>query len=387
MKKLLYGTTALVAAGMVVSGAQAADRIKVGVGGYFYAFLVGISEDDSAATATRGAEPGNNDRSHRITREGEIIFTGNTTLDNGIQFGLQVQLEAETCGDQIDETFMWASGSFGRINLGSENSAHYLMSYGSTPASHWSWGLNSPGNLNYSRGGNAAAIPNTNSALTSDSEKITYFSPRMAGFQLGVSYTPENCEEANGGACVGTYGGAQSDSSTGQQSEVIELGANYTGKFGGASVGISAGWGEGNAEGTSAALLAAGVEDREEWSVGAKVGFNGISLGARYYQDDNGTSGANTDQTAWQVGLRYATGPWGMGIQYAHNEVEAGLTAAGVSNGDDELDAFEIGGTYDIGPGIKLVAGVQFFDSDDNLNAGPNENDATVIFFGTFLSF
>ena len=38
MKKLLYGTTALVAAGMIAGGAQAADKIKVGVGGYFFGY-------------------------------------------------------------------------------------------------------------------------------------------------------------------------------------------------------------------------------------------------------------------------------------------------------------------------------------------------------------
>ena len=95
MKKLLYGTTALVAAGMVAGGAQAADKIKVGVGGYFYGYLVGVSQDDSAASSGVSADPGNNRRGHHINREGEIIFTGKTTLDNGIQFGVQVQLEAE----------------------------------------------------------------------------------------------------------------------------------------------------------------------------------------------------------------------------------------------------------------------------------------------------
>ena len=387
MKKLLYGTTALVAAGMITGGAQAADKIKVGIGGYFYAFLAVGSDDDSAATATRAAEPGNNRRSHRITREGEIIFTGKTTLDNGIQFGVQVQLEAEQCGDQIDETFMWASGSFGRVNVGSENSAAYAMHYTSPAASHWSNGLNSPGNRNFNVGGNSASIPNTNPNMTSDSEKITYFTPRMAGFQLGASYTPENCEEANGGNCTGTYGGFQGDNTTGTQSEVIELGANYSGKIGGASIGISASWGEADVEGTSAANLAAGNDDREEWSLGAKASMNGFSVGAAYYEDNNGTRTANSDDQSWTVGLRYATGPWGFGIQYANFENESGVTAAGVPNGNDELDAVEIGGSYNIGPGIKMLAGIQFVDLDDNANSGANENDATVVFFGTFLSF
>ena len=394
MKKLLYGTTALVAAGMITGGAQAADKIKVGIGGYFYAFLAVGSDDDSAATATRAAEPGNNRRSHRITREGEIIFTGKTTLDNGIQFGVQVQLEAEQCGDQIDETFMWASGSFGRVNVGSENSAAYAMHYTSPAASHWSNGLNSPGNRNFNVGGNSASIPNTNPNMTSDSEKITYFTPRMAGFQLGASYTPENCEEANGGNCTGTYGGFQGDNTTGTQSEVIELGANYSGKIGGASIGISASWGEADVEGPSAANTAGCAtfaapcnDDREEWSLGAKASMNGFSVGAAYYEDNNGTSVANSDDQSWTVGLRYATGPWGFGIQYANFENESGVTAAGLANGNDELDAVEIGGSYDIGPGIKMLAGIQFVDLDDNANSGANENDATVVFFGTFLSF
>ncbi len=381
MKKLLYGTTALVAAGVVAGGAQAADKIKMGVGGYFYAYLVAGSDDDNAATATTAAQPGNNRRSHQINREGEIIFTGKTTLDNGIQFGVQVQLEAETCGDQIDETFMWASGSFGRVNVGSENSAHYLMGYGASAPSHWSAGLNSPGSRFHNVGGNAAGFQTTNAQLTSDSEKITYFTPRMAGFQLGVSYTPENCEN-NGGSCTGSYSGFHPDASTGQQSEVIEIGANYTGKIGGANIGLSAGWGEGDVEGTSAANLAAGNEDREEWTLGARASWSGFTVGGRYYYDDNGTSAANTDQEAWVINLRYVTGPWGMGIQYASNEVEAGVGA-----GKDEAEAFEIGGSYDIGPGIKMVGGIQFHDLDDNANNQANENDATVVFVGTFLSF
>jgi hypothetical protein len=368
MKTLLYGTTALVAAGMVVGGAQAADKIKVGVGGYFYGYVVGVDQDDGAGDA--GADT----RSHRITREGEIIFTGKTTLDNGIQFGVQVQLEAETCGDQIDESFMWASGSFGRINIGSENSAPYLMSYGAVAPSHWSMGLNSPGNRNYSTGGNSAATANTNQvSLTSDAEKVTYFTPRMSGFQLGVSYTPNSCEETDGADCAGTYAGPQNDTGADDQGEVVEIGANYVTKMGGASVGLSAGWGKGDNEAKSAT----GV-DVEEMSLGGKISMNGYTVGARWYERETGT---NTDTTAFQLGLRYKTGPWGVGIQYASNEVEV---AAG---GEDELTGVEIGGSYAMGPGVTMAFGMQFIELEDNLNAVGAENDATVVFIGTVLSF
>ena len=45
MKKLLFGTTALAAVGLIAGSANAADKIKMGVGGYFQAFLVYGDED------------------------------------------------------------------------------------------------------------------------------------------------------------------------------------------------------------------------------------------------------------------------------------------------------------------------------------------------------
>ena len=63
-----------------------------------------------------------------IFSDGEIWFMGETTLDNGITFGANVQLESfGNTADVIDEDFAYISGSFGRINIGSENSAAYLM--------------------------------------------------------------------------------------------------------------------------------------------------------------------------------------------------------------------------------------------------------------------
>jgi len=373
MKKLLYGTTALAAVGMMAGTASAADKIKLGVGGYFQAFIVGASEEGSAGEAAA------NRRGHKVAREAEVIFNGKTTLDNGIQFGVQVQLEAEVCGDQIDETFMWASGGFGRINIGSENSAAYLMHYKSPAPSGWSHGLNSPNFSHAQSGGNAVGkFPHSNPvSLTSDSEKITYFTPRMSGFQLGVSYTPENCEETNTQgariACGGSYGGMQSDN-TGHD-EVVEIGANYVGKISGAKVAVSGSWGETNNG-------VAGGEDRDEWSLGASVTASGFTVGAGYRNLDQGTGANNDENTDFNIGVRYATGPWGVGVQYANaqREVSGGT-------GEDELDAFEFGGSYNLGPGVQLQAGIQHWDYEDAGNAVVQENQATIFFVGTYLSF
>ena len=341
------------------------------MGGYFYGYLVGVSQDDSGPGGGLNADPGNNRRGHHINREGEIIFTGKTTLDNGIQFGVQVQLEAEQCGDQIDESFMWMSGSFGKINLGSENAASYLMGYGSVAASHWSAGVNSPGSRFHTTGGNAAGFNTTNAQLTSDAEKITYFTPRMSGFQLGVSYTPERAQD------IASYAGPAGNADAGDQSEVVEIGANWTGKMGGTSVGVSGSWGEASEEVSSVT-----GDDRQEITLGVKVSMNNITVGARFNNDNQGTAGSSTDREAWQVGVRYKSGPWGMGVQIANNEVGQGAGA-----GADEARAMEIGGSYSIGPGITMVGGVQVHDLSDSAGDRAQENEATVFFIGTFLGF
>jgi outer membrane protein OmpU len=386
MKKLLYGSTALIAAGMVASSAGAAERIKMGITGYFQAFGIYVDQDDGVG------EPGANRREHSLEREGEIIFNGKTTLDNGIEVGVQVQLEAETCGDQIDESFIWFEGGFGRINLGSENSAAYLMHYAApVPSGGFAFGLNESNFRAYQPGGHFSgpgATTLTNPVLlSSDSEKITYFTPRIAGFQLGVSYTPDQCEENTGvsapGAvgCGGSYGGTELDNNN--TGEIFELGVNFVQKFGDFNVAVSGSWGTGDDEVGTAA-----TDDPEQWSLGFQVSAWGFTVGGAYSDAENIAGARGVDTQDWNIGLRYVTGPWGVGIAYANKEAQRG-----VGLGDDEIDAFEIGGSYDLGPGVQLNAGVQFWDLDASgtgrtaAQVTAAENEATVIFIGTSISF
>ena len=58
-----------------------------------------------------------------VSTNTEIFFLPKIVLDNGIQIGANIQLEGETSGDQIDESYVQIKGSFGEVNIGSENSA------------------------------------------------------------------------------------------------------------------------------------------------------------------------------------------------------------------------------------------------------------------------
>ena len=124
MKKILLGSTAIVAAGMIVSApvmaAAHAEKMKLSVGGYMEQWVGFTSGDNGVNQDYSGFD---------IKSDAEIHFKGSTKLDNGMTIGVNVQLEASQNGDQIDESYMIVKGSFGEINIGDENSAMYKMHY------------------------------------------------------------------------------------------------------------------------------------------------------------------------------------------------------------------------------------------------------------------
>lgn len=419
MKKLLYGTTALVAAGLLSSGAYAADPIKLSVGGYFSGAFTYQDQDDGTVAGV--AEPAANTRSHGIVREAEVIFSGSTTLDNGIKVGVNIQLEAQSSADVIDESYIWFEGSWGRIQLGAEDDAAYLLNVGANKATNFFFGVNSPVFSMVECGTNnvslfavptmASGRPDTGGTagigcfvgaysplLTSDREKITYFTPKFGGFQFGLSYTPNNHEEPNVGDAGGTYAGARGDATTGTQGEVISIGANWSGKLAELDIRVSAGYQSADLEANNtttaiAALDRAGgtglnvFEDRDTWIVAGAATWKQFTLGVSYYHDDYGLR-LNGDRVDWTVGLTYKTGAWQFGIEYGNTEIERGGAA---TTGDDEAEAWALGVSYSLGAGVSLQAELQFWNIDSGAATaalrGAAQNDATVFLIGTTIFF
>jgi predicted porin len=363
MKPILLGSTALALA-LVPAAAGAADKIQLGLGGYFRAFAVFGDQDDGPG------EPGAGIRDHGVARESEIYFQGKTTLDNGVQVGVTVQLEGETSGDQIDESYVWFEGFFGRVEIGSEDGAAEQMWYG-VPTPIDGHGVNSPTLFHAASGGNTVGTSTTFVNFSADRDKVIYFTPRWGGFQLGISYTPDRTEELGFGL--------RPDNNGGQQSEIIEAAANWVGSFSGVDIAVYAGYGSTELE----AATATATEDLEGWGFGGEFGYMGFTLGGSYRQVDNALALPDTDRHDWNIGLAYETGPWTIAGAYGHGEVEAGTGAPG----EDEIDQYEVGVTYGLGPGISLVGGVQYVEFQDNLGAAGSENDALIGLFGTRLSF
>ncbi len=370
MKNILYGTTALVAVSLLAGTAGAAEKIKLGLGGYWRG-AIHIGDNDS------DANPQTTDfRSHGLGQESEIYFSGKTTLDNGIKFGVMVQLEGETSGDQIDNTYIWTDGSFGRVEFGETWGVSLLMSSGSVGEmlnGHGDFGsqaaigmLNGLGVNSY--GGDAGI-------LQTPDQKIQYFTPRMSGFQLGVSYMPENNTGNNS-----TGGGINSTLNGNVGNELLDVGANYVGKMGGTDIRVSGSRFVSDTEAT--AVGAAAGPDADGYSVSGQVGMSGFRIGGRYTKIDDRAGVANTDRVQWRAGVDYASGPYKVGIVYhlANDDVAA-------VNRDDETRYISVGAQYTMGPGIMLFGGLEFWDFEDSSNTAATQGNNTVGVIGTLFSF
>jgi len=373
MKRLLLGTTALVAAAAIGVPAQAAEKIKLSLGGYFQAYWGYANEEDGVG------EVGANRRNHGFYREGEIYFRGETELDNGITIGVNVQLEAETAADQIDESYIYFEGGFGRIELGAIDGAHARTHV-------WNPGAFGGGGPDFATAiwPNSPAGNSVGSVVTyggyfvsGDREKISYFTPRVGGLQVGVSYMPERCEAFSG--CTQNTR-LPPDNTAGQQSEIYEIGGNFKQKFGDVAFSISAGTSSGNVE-TANAGTGAGSEDQDDMSVHANLGFGAFTVGVGYREDDQGRAG-NNEINAWKISGSYKMGPWTFGAGLANQSVEVGA-----GNGDDELSTYAIGFNYAYGPGMTIRAGVEQYDWDDNAGVATAEQTATSVTVGTRISF
>lgn len=377
MKKQLLTTTALVAAGVLtVSGAAHAQKPSLSVGGSTEQ-IFGVGQNDDAFDAASGNRVGFDQHS-----ETEVHFNGSVTLDNGIKIRTRVELEgnsnvaagssngangAAAAGnmDDIDENWMRISGSFGEVRLGSMDAAAQAMTTGYLGT--WATGVGQ--NFAFDTGdwitnpGTVATSTVGRVDRSSDGEHISYFTPRFAGFQAGLSFIPSTREDVNN----------QRELSAGADNDGWSMGLNYVGKFSGVGVGVAVGYATAN-EST------AGLDDPETWGIGGRVDFSGFRVALSWVDaEDQGTATntASNGQETFEAGVRYTFGPNAVSAQYQSAEADSRLAAR---NGD-EHEVFWLAYRRTLGPGVFWKVSAMFADFDDAAAgaAAGNSNDGQAL--------
>ncbi|MFX0542693.1 porin [Roseovarius sp. S4756] len=366
MKKHLLSTSAI-ALGVAAAAPAAAQEWDVSFGGFMSQHVAYADLSGSALT------PGGDYDGVDIHSNTEIIFTPSITLDNGLTFGVNVQLEGEQNNfGEIDESYMTiSSDTMGQIIIGSENSAGYKSMVGAPGVT--SMYINSPSvstfipfSLAYPGGFRQAGLSSfTEVAGNNDVQRLTYFTPSFNGLTLGVSYAPEG---------VGNVANSYGTDRNLILSDIFDIGVNYSQTFGTTSVTLSARYGTGDAAGAAS--------DPETWGVGMQIGFADFTFGGSYTVNDNGLALGNTDSEGWSLGMTYdIAGPWAVeALTYQ------GETDIGASNADYE--AYRIGASRDLGPGVDWdIYVVQLSADNGALGAANRDVDGTIIGTGINLSF
>jgi len=380
MKNTLLCTTALAMTGLAGAASAAevsAGAVNMGFSGYYTQHIAITSVDTGtshAATDFDGLD---------IYTNAEIWFKPSITLDNGIKIGVDVQLEAasNTGTDQIDEAYMTVSGDFGKFIIGSENSAGYKMTVAAPDASMiFAHSSSLTGFVPFSGSISGVTVGSDlfrgtlgttyiENARNNDAQRISYFSPRFGGLQLGISYARD----------PGQVNGPVNNNSTTTLTDIVDIAANYSGSFGGVDLDASARWGTASAP--------AGAVDPEVWGAGLNIGFSGFTIGGSFAEQD-GT--AAQDGHSYDVGIGYANGPMSYSLTYfsGENIDNENVGLGGIAK--EELETIILAATYKVNSNFKVgafIANTDFTESFDDTGAATGADDVEGTVLGVSASF
>ena len=427
MKKLLLVTTAL--AGVAMMSAPATAAVKLGLGGYFSTYGMWADSDDTDL------------REFDWRRDSELFFTGATTLDNGLTVGINYELDlgSTTCGAAenflTDEAYMYFSGGWGRLNIGSEDGSAFLLQVAAPSADANIDGMQvtmqgiAANDLVFDMDGNNLGLTQSNlldyqhisspSFLGNNLDRLTYLTPKFNGFQAGVSYAPQNVQ----GGSVSSVTPMAVDATVGTYDEIWEGSLRWDGEFQGFGIALGGGYSQASLQDEAAAPTVDATpivsDDLTTWNVGANFAWSGFSLGGAYLRSDTSNddgldpvgapvfvvNSLDVSNTTWVVGLGYDNGPWHIGTSYLKKNIER--DANGVLADDGELPAIDadvlkytVGAGYTFGPGMTFNGSIAWGEFDNSTStvvdagqtgqfggAAANQNDFRQVSIGTNIQF
>lgn len=317
-------SSAIALCAFAAAPAFAAEPLKASVGGYMAAGFGYLKEAGSTKDGSFG-----------VMRDGEIHFKVKGAADNGLTFSAQVELEAFTTTDQIDENFVKVGGKFGEVMIGGNDSAKEHLTVGVLYAPLTKVGYYDDDVMQGLSGGIDGA---------SDSVGIHYFSPNFSGLRLAASWQPNATADGASDTNALSTGG----------DDVYAIAASYAREFDGLDLALSAAY-----EKTDRST------NDDTYGFGAQLGWQGLRLAAYVEQ--------NYDES-WDYtgGVGYKTGPWTIAGGYARTETA----------GQDDVDTVSGWVTYALAPGVSATAAAAYA-TGGAVPAGTNDDGVVAM---TYLS-
>jgi len=364
MRQALLGSTALMALGLVAANAEAADGVKLSIGGWYHAAAGGIAgEDFSQSSGVADSSV----RDYAFKQNVGISFSGESVLDNGLTVGAYVELRGQTHEDQIRKVYAYFSGGFGKLQFGDQDGALAAMCY-TVPSASKIFGADSPAvyGFNFSNAGIAGygATNGTCYGIDSYSTQLVYFSPVFSGFQFAFSFTPDNTEDTRN-----TLGGAGTrlKNDVRQNSENLSMAGVFTHDFNGVNLTV----GGAHTFSFNKEANPNNVDGAQDSNAYFQVGYAGFTIGGamEYRQNFFETS---ADQLVYGAGVTYAWDPWTVGLGWTRGDYEQPVVGGVAGPPNAVYDDIALTASYALGPGISVDGLLEYSRYKSNDAAGPD---------------
>ncbi|MEZ0223655.1 MAG: porin [Alphaproteobacteria bacterium] len=424
MKKVLLAGTAIAGVALMASPAKA--DLKLDLGGYFRGYAVYADNDEDTSTSSYDEL-----RTFQFKKDAEVHFTGETTTDMGLTVGIHAEMKLLSDdlggyagngnvvptdggygdvwytgrGSSIDESYLYFSGGWGRVNFGQEDGAAYLLQVAAPSADSNVDGLrptiqgftsdvwndssmsgdwyNPYGYFNTTSNALTNTVLGYDNADFSKTDRITYLTPKWNGFQAGVSYAPQAGSAVLGN---GTWGMDFSDINGPYFEHLWEASARWDGEFQGFGISVGGGYSTASPANEYSTTTYFGSDDLTTWDAGLNLTWQGFSLGGAYLHSNTGTAADDADYRVWDVGLGWDNGPWHLGASWWNGRWEENVYGDAFQLGDElEIDRYTVGGGYTYGPGMSFRGAVSWASVDTGTSA--DDTDPVQVTLGTDVNF
>lgn len=353
---------------LAAGSAQALEKgLELGVEGYSSSYFVYANQEDA----------GDDRNESEMKREIELNFTGEVTLDNGVSVGASVAMQQaeDDSSEDIKESYVYTEGGYGKLIMGQEYNAAYLMQVAAPAVDAEFDGMDPTYNIisvgdhsvvdgSYDMSAQGVAGHDANAPV---GDKVTYISPVWNNLQVGLSYTPSQENVASRGEM------------SSETDEAMSAALRYSLEdFVGADWTIDGGWNKTNSNLNTIndGSTTDGDQNYEQFNVAFDAEWEAWEWGVAYYGSDYDLNdGTNQDEMAFATGVNYETGNFNYGASYLYKE----------AGDEDDMSRYMGGVNYSYGPGMTLNGSVAYHDySSDDV---ADENSATVLAIGTVINF
>ena len=419
MKKLLLGTSAFVAAGLLSAGASAQTAttdqpIMMKFGGQFYTGVAAnIATDDNPGEAGYKRQP------TAIQDYFLIKFLGSTTFSNGITAGVWTRLNAFSAPGGVANTttgfasannttikdsyiYLKNAATWGEFRIGDDSDVRRNDAVGINAGVTGDQNIGANSSDIYFSG--SPVFNETTLNLDGRGTKLVYYSPTVMGFHLGLSYTPDKGGgHTNGPGNIGDNNGPTDNQTNGLFPSYLNnataynywsIAGGWAGTVGPVKIAYTLGYSTASRKGSITPKTALGADtldtsltstnnaNPQVYNTGLQVNYGPWELGANYEQSqaipgtlEGGAGQALTFNAAGlptsfitrsneminkqvDLNLSYTIGAIRLGAEYSRGAFE-GITGDADVKRAAINNVIQVGATYTVGPGINIAGLIQ----------------------------